>query len=197
VASEVRKLAERSQTAAAEIGELSVSSVDVAEKAGAMLQSIIPDIQKTADLVQEISSACNEQNSGAEQINRALQQLYQVIQQNASASEEMASASEELQGQASQLFSTIGFFKLGDGDAAAGGGRFSSERNGSGRERPKGSHKTNIAHLGPGSLRGRLGGAKPAGDGALEEAGRSKGIDLNLGGIGRGNGIEDDEFERY
>ncbi|HEX8947535.1 MAG TPA: methyl-accepting chemotaxis protein, partial [Dissulfurispiraceae bacterium] len=103
VASEVRKLAERSQTAAGEISQLSGSSVMVAENAGQMLAKLVPDIQKTAELVQEISAASNEQNSGAEQINKAIQQLDQVIQQNASASEEMASTSEELASQAEQL----------------------------------------------------------------------------------------------
>ncbi|OPY79357.1 MAG: Methyl-accepting chemotaxis protein II [Syntrophorhabdus sp. PtaU1.Bin153] len=112
VASEVRKLAERSQLAAGEISKLSVSSVEVAEKAGEMLMRIVPDIQKTAELVQEISAASNEQNTGAEQINRAIQQLDQVIQQNASATEEMASTSEELSSQAEQLQETISFFKV-------------------------------------------------------------------------------------
>ena len=112
VASEVRKLAERSQTAAAEISKLSSSSVQVAEKAGEMLSMIVPDIQKTAELVQEITAASNEQNSGAEQINGAIQQLNQVIQQNASASEEMSSTAEELASQAEQLQSSIDFFKL-------------------------------------------------------------------------------------
>ena len=114
VASEVRKLAERSQTAAAEISKLSSSSVEVAEGAGEMLAKLVPDIQKTAELVQEISAASNEQNSGAEQINKALQQLDQVIQQNAGASEEMASTAEELASQAEQLQSIIGFFKIED-----------------------------------------------------------------------------------
>jgi len=114
VASEVRKLAERSQTAAAEISKLSASSVEVATKAGEMLTKIVPDIQKTAELVQEINAASNEQNTGAEQINKAIQQLDQVIQQNASASEEMASTSEELASQAEQLQSSIAFFKIGD-----------------------------------------------------------------------------------
>ncbi|MBI5886086.1 MAG: MCP four helix bundle domain-containing protein, partial [Deltaproteobacteria bacterium] len=81
VASEVRKLAERSQTAAGEISKLSSTSVQIAEQAGEMLTRLVPDIQKTAELVQEISAASNEQNSGAEQINKALQQLDQVIQQ--------------------------------------------------------------------------------------------------------------------
>ncbi|MGD9161892.1 MAG: methyl-accepting chemotaxis protein [Desulfobacteraceae bacterium] len=112
VASEVRKLAEKSQIAAGEIGALSGSSVEIAEKAGEMLTRLVPDIQKTAELVQEINAASNEQNSGAEQINKAIQQLDQVIQQNASASEEMASTSEELAGQADQLQSTISFFKI-------------------------------------------------------------------------------------
>ncbi len=116
VASEVRKLAERSAGAAAEISNVSSSSVEIAEKAGELLTKIVPDIQKTSELVQEISAASNEQNTGADQINRALQQLDQVIQQNATASEEMSSTSEELAGQAEQLKATIGFFNIGDSD---------------------------------------------------------------------------------
>ncbi len=117
VASEVRKLAERSQTAAGEINKLSASSVQIAEKAGEMLARIVPDIQRTADLVQEITAASNEQSSGAGQINKAIQQLDQVVQQNASASEEMASTSAELLSQAEQLQSTIAFFKIDGGNA--------------------------------------------------------------------------------
>ncbi len=116
VATEVRKLAERSQTAAAEISKLSASSVEVAEKAGDMLTRIVPDIQKTAELVQEISAASNEQNAGADQINKAIQQLDQVIQENASATEEMASTAEELSSQAEHLQDIIGFFKTGQSD---------------------------------------------------------------------------------
>ncbi len=112
VAAEVRKLAERSGAAAAEISELSSSSVQVAERAGSMLTKMVPDIQRTADLVQEIAAASQEQNSGADQINRAIQQLDQVVQQNASASEEMASTSEELSSQAEQLQSTMAFFRV-------------------------------------------------------------------------------------
>jgi methyl-accepting chemotaxis protein len=112
VASEVRKLAERSQTAAGEISELSGRSVQVAEAAGQMLSAILPDIQRTAELVQEISASSKEQDSGAEQINKAIQQLDKVIQQNASAAEEMASTTEELSGQAEQLKATISFFSL-------------------------------------------------------------------------------------
>lgn len=112
VAAEVRKLAERSQHAAAEISELSESSVEVAEQAGEMLTKMVPDIQRTAELVQEISAASKEQDAGAEQVNKAIMQLDQVIQQNASASEEMASTSEELSSQAEQLQDIMAFFKV-------------------------------------------------------------------------------------
>jgi methyl-accepting chemotaxis protein len=112
VAAEVRKLAERSQVAAGEISELSASSVGVAEKAGTLLDKIVPDIQKTAELVQEIAAASREQDVGSEQINRAIQNLDQIIQQNAASAEEMASTSEELSSQSEQLRSTMGFFTL-------------------------------------------------------------------------------------
>jgi methyl-accepting chemotaxis protein len=114
VAAEVRKLAERSQKAAGEINQLSGTTVKVSEKAGEMLDKLVPDIQRTAELVQEITAASKEQDTGAEQINQALQQLEKVIQQNASASEEMASTTEELTGQADQLVSALGFFRTGD-----------------------------------------------------------------------------------
>jgi methyl-accepting chemotaxis protein len=114
VAAEVRKLAERSQKAAGEINQLSSTTLKVSEKAGEMLQKLVPDIQKTAELVQEISAASKEQDNGAEQINTALQQLEKVIQANASASEEMASTTEELTSQSDQLVSALAFFKTGD-----------------------------------------------------------------------------------
>ncbi|WP_320171504.1 methyl-accepting chemotaxis protein [Maridesulfovibrio sp.] len=112
VAAEVRKLAERSGMAAAEISELSSSSVDVAEKAGSMLEKLVPSIRRTAELVQEIAASSSEQNSGVTQINQAIQQLDTVIQQNASASEEMASTSEELSRQGQVLQQAISFFKF-------------------------------------------------------------------------------------
>jgi methyl-accepting chemotaxis protein len=142
VASEVRKLAERSQKAAGEINELSASSVEVAERAGRMLDRLVPDIEKTAELVQEISAACGEQDGGAGQINQAIQQLDQVIQQNASASEEMASTSEGLASQAEQLQATIDFFRVvgnGRGRVAYGGGGGREIRKvGDGRPKAKG-----------------------------------------------------------
>jgi len=118
VAAEVRKLAERSQKAAGEINQLSGTTVKVSEKAGEMLDKLVPDIQKTAELVQEITAASKEQDTGAEQINKALQQLEKVIQQNASAAEEMASTTEELTGQADQLMTALGFFRTGDSGPA-------------------------------------------------------------------------------
>jgi methyl-accepting chemotaxis protein len=116
VAAEVRKLAERSQKAAGEINQLSSSTLKVSEKSGEMLDKLVPDIQRTAELVQEITAASKEQDTGAEQINKALQQLEQVIQQNASASEEMASTTEELTGQSDQLVSALSFFHTGAED---------------------------------------------------------------------------------
>jgi methyl-accepting chemotaxis protein len=121
VASEVRKLAERSQSAAGEISKLSTSSVEVAVKAGAMLAKLVPDIQKTAELVQEISAASKEQTSGADQINSAIQQLNHVIQQNAGAAEEMSATAEELSSQAERLQGAISFFRTNDrGGRSAG-----------------------------------------------------------------------------
>jgi len=114
VAAEVRKLAERSQKAAGEINQLSTSTLRVSEKSGEMLDKLVPDIQRTAELVQEITAASKEQDTGAEQINKALQQLEQVIQQNASAAEEMASTTEELTGQSDQLVSALSFFRTGN-----------------------------------------------------------------------------------
>ena len=114
VASEVRKLAERSQQAAREISTLSASSLEVAERAGAMLTRMLPDIQKTSELVQEINASSREQDTGAGQINKAIQQLDQVIQQNASAAQEMASTAVELSSQAEQLQKVVAFFRIGN-----------------------------------------------------------------------------------
>ncbi|MEH3108509.1 MAG: methyl-accepting chemotaxis protein [Agrobacterium cavarae] len=112
VASEVRKLAERSQAAAAEISSLSGETVQVATEAGEMLNRLVPDIRKTAELVAEISAACREQDIGASQINEAIQQLDKVTQQNSGASEEVSATSEELAAQAEELQTSIAFFKV-------------------------------------------------------------------------------------
>jgi len=112
VASEVRKLAERSQTAAAEIGRLISDGVQLADGAGTLLGRLVPDIQKTAELVREIAAASAEQSTGSSQISKAIQQLDQVIQQNASAAEEMSTGSAELAGQAEILQAAISFFKV-------------------------------------------------------------------------------------
>ncbi len=115
VAAEVRKLAERSQVAAQEISTVATGSVELAEKAGALLAEMVPSIKKTSDLVQEISAASQEQSSGVGQINSAVTQLSQTTQQNATASEELAATAEEMSGQAEQLQETMSFFKIANG----------------------------------------------------------------------------------
>jgi methyl-accepting chemotaxis protein len=174
VAAEVRKLAERSQKAAGEINQLSGTTVKVSEKAGEMLEKLVPDIQRTAELVQEISAASKEQDTGAEQINKALQQLEKVIQQNASASEEMASTTEELSGQSDQLVSALGFFRTGD-DGHAPPVRTAS---------PKPTKHVDTAPAKP---------SKPNGHAALKTAAKA-GVNLSL--KDKGDDL-DKEFERY
>ena len=167
VAAEVRKLAERSGNAAGEISELSSSTVNISEKAGEMLTKLVPDIQRTADLIQEIAAASAEQNSGAEQINKAIQQLDQVIQQNASASEEMASTSEELSSQAQQMQQTMSFFRVGDGSGQL-------QR-----------HKPMALPAGPSAK-----AHKPTAHAAATKKGGGVNLDLN-------SGADDDEFEKF
>lgn len=114
VAAEVRKLAERSQSAAGEISHLSSTSVDVAERAGGIINTLVPDIQKTAGLIQEIAVASQEQNQGAAQINQAIQQLDKIVQTNAASSEEMATTAEALNTQADMLKQSVSFFNIGE-----------------------------------------------------------------------------------
>ena len=123
VANEVGKLASVSQQAATDILEIAKTSVNKANTAGDKIQAIIPDIRRTADLVQEISASSNEQNAGAEQINQAMLQLDQVIQQNAASAEEASAMSEELTGQAEQLRDMISFFKIDVKASKTAGGR--------------------------------------------------------------------------
>ncbi|MFZ5993580.1 MAG: methyl-accepting chemotaxis protein [Thermodesulfobacteriota bacterium] len=180
VAAEVRKLAERSQTAAQEIANLSGSSVQVAERAGTLVAELVPNIQKTAELVQEINASSTEQASGVEQVTQAIQQLDQVVQQNASAAEEMSSTAEELSAQAENLLETIGFFKLdGHGERTVkkpATGHISQphspERKKTAPPAKSALHKTDI---------------KPA------IAHKSTGIDLKM----KDKDVSDQEFERF
>ncbi len=112
VAAEVRKLAERSQNAASEINELSTNSVEVAEEAGALLTALIPSIERTAELVQEISAASAEQRSGTQAVNSAIQHFDGAVQQYAAQSEKMAAMAAELSSQSRVLEETISFFRL-------------------------------------------------------------------------------------
>ncbi len=179
VASEVRKLAERSQTAAGEISHLSSSSVQIAEKAGEMLAKLVPDIQKTAELVQEISAASREQDSGAGQINQAIQQLDQVIQQNAGAAEELASTSEELASQADLLQTSMSFFKTEESGAARTTARVLR----------KPEHRVAVAHIGH-EIKKVEG---PKGPKAIVG---KRGAALDMGEAGKGD-EGDKEFEKY
>lgn len=182
VASEVGKLANRSQNAAAEITELANSSVNIAESAGNMLAQLVPDIRKTAELVQEISAASNEQRSGADQINKAVMQLDQVIQQNAQSSEQFSSTAEELSAQAEQLQSSINFFKLKDN-------RPGFRRNEREQELIRRQLPGKTLHLGPGKPENE----NPAG-GAKQEKGNGVHLDLDREGV---QDAEDNDFEKY
>jgi methyl-accepting chemotaxis protein len=114
VAQEVRKLAERAQKAAGEIGGLAASSVKVAERSGQLIGELVPAIRKTADLVQEVAAASQEQARGVAQINKAMGTVDQVTQRNASAAEELSSTSEEMAAQAASLQELMSFFRVDD-----------------------------------------------------------------------------------
>ncbi len=114
VAAEVRKLAERSQKAAKEIGGVASSSVRMAERSGQLLVELVPAIQKTAELVQEVAATSREQSSGVAQINKAMGHVDQVTQRNAAAAEELASTAEEMASQAESLLALTSFFQVGD-----------------------------------------------------------------------------------
>lgn len=186
VASEVGKLANRTQNAAAEITELANSSVKVAESAGEKLTKLVPDIHKTADLIQEISAATNEQKGGIEQINQAILQLDSVTQQNAGASEEMASTAEELSAQAQQLQSTVDYFTV---DTNQFGARTVKSNTGPTVDR---------THAKPKHARKIF---PPAGaPKALQSNGKDKdhsGVQIKLGGPVPQGDTEDEDFERY
>ncbi|WP_370675619.1 methyl-accepting chemotaxis protein [Pleomorphomonas sp. PLEO] len=183
VASEVRKLAERSQAAATEISQMSVDTVSSAQQAGDMLNRLVPDIRKTAELVSEISAACREQDIGGAQINQAIQQLDKVTQQNAGASEEMSATSEELAAQAEELQASIAFFRV---DNAAAGSK-TAQRKTAGRAaaRPASGQPTGRpAQSVPTSKKLSAPAAKPQRPTvkAQQEAVRGFALDLDMGG---------------
>ena len=167
VASEVRKLAERSQAAAAEISTLSGTTVKAAQSAGDMLARLVPDIQRTAELVEEISAASREQNAGASQINTAIQQLDKVTQQNTSAAEEMSATSEELATQAEQLQSAISYFRIDDRQIANRNEAPASSRKPMAKTRAKGDFRSEIMASAPHMA-------------AHKNSGSSGGFDLSL-----------------
>ncbi len=129
VASEVRKLAERSQGAAKEIGDLAGTSVGSAERSAAALAQLVPSIHKTADLVQEVSAASNEQSTGVSQINQSMSILDQITQQNASAAEELSATAEELAGQATTLRQRMDIFTLASRREVSDGDDFGPDPN--------------------------------------------------------------------
>ena len=114
VAMEVRRLAERAQDAAREIGEVAGSSVRLAESAGEQITTIVPEIRRTSELVQSIAAVSADQGQSVAQINDVIHEINAATQQGASASEELAATAEELSAQAEQLRDLIGFFKVRD-----------------------------------------------------------------------------------
>jgi methyl-accepting chemotaxis protein len=142
VAAEVRKLAERSQIAAQEISTVASSSVELAERAGMLLDAIVPNIRRTSDLVQEITAASEEQSSGVGQINSAVTQLSETTQQNASSSEELAATAEEMSSQAEQLQQTMAFFKLSGYGNGSGSAPARDRGQGQSQSRPVGQKKS-------------------------------------------------------
>jgi methyl-accepting chemotaxis protein len=173
VAAEVRKLAERSQTAAKEIGALSGRSVEIAERAGGLIDNIVPGVQKTSELVQEIGASSGEQANGVRHITEAIHQLDNVVQQNASGTEEMAATSQRLADAAAQLRQSAGFFRIGrtEGEAKR-------------RPGPAG------ASVKTGQAAGDRRSASAAGDLAPRN-GRNSGVRLKMAPP------EDNDFERY
>ena len=198
VASEVRKLAERSQKAAGEISELSTSSVDVAEEAGTLLEALVPDIQRTAELVQEISAASGEQRSGSQQVNKALAQLDQVVQQNASQAEEMSSMAEELSSQADQLQSTMSYFKVNTDERRL----LSAPQHAAVKAGPATqaagtqAGATQASSAAAGATAAPAARSAPASTAAPAAAGAKTGITLPAGG-GNGTDAEDEGFEEF
>ncbi len=188
VAAEVRKLAERSKVAADEIDDLSKNGVEVSEKAGNQLNELVPEIEKTTKLVQEISAASIEQNSGADQVNNAIQQLNQVTQQNAASSEELATSSEELSSQAEQLREIISYFKVDEQEISKERNRqhttLSAKGNNQKTQAPA-KQKTEVAHI-----KSQNGNGKGQTE---QKAENDQGVHLNLYNNNNGN----EEYENF
>jgi len=190
VASEVRKLAERSQQAAGEINELSGKTVEVSQHAGEMLETLVPNIQRTADLVKEISAAMREQNTGADQINQAIRQLDVVIQRNSAASTEAASVSQGLASQSEQLHGVISFFKLDDDRSAQ------QAREPSAKPQRRAAVKARPTATQSAPIQVRMNNGREAANGQYASAarnGHNKGTMLDLGM----DTLSDADFERY
>jgi len=148
VASEVRKLAERSQVAAQEISELAVKSVNVADRAGQLLTSIVPNIKKTADLVEEITAASEQQATGVVQMNSAMAQLDKVTSSSASSAEELAATAEEVNSQAQGLKETMAYFKVNEQKVRSGAGE-NSNRVAGGANQSFGQQTARAQHMAP------------------------------------------------
>ena len=182
VASEVRKLAERSQAAAAEISDLSGSTLKVSEEAGEMLNKLVPDIQKTAELIREISASTREQNIGAEQINDAVRQLDEVIRQNAAASGQVASVSEELSAQSTQLQGVLSYFTVDSNQQTTQSTVKMDKKTSSGQsQKPKAANNAQNANGGNGAHMPKH----------VQSSGEDNGFDLDMGDV------SDDDFEPY
>ncbi|WP_062207879.1 methyl-accepting chemotaxis protein [Aureimonas sp. AU12] len=173
VASEVRKLAERSQQAAAEIGTLSSQTLTASEEAGRMLGNLVPDIQRTAELITEISAACREQTIGVEQINQAIQQLDQVTQANAGAANEMSATSEQLSAEAGRLNERAAFFKLNESETASVPTAAVGEAHAPASELPVHRLQANAA---------TFAASRPASKAKASKAPADDGFDFDLGG---------------
>jgi len=190
VAAEVRKLAERSKNAADEIVDLANTSVEVTEESGRLIDELLPEIEKTAKLVQEINAASMEQNSGADQINNAIQQLNQVTQQNAASSEELATSAEEMSSQADQLKNTISWFKTDDKQGQDVGRRQDVPHANS--QKQGNEHYTLQAYQAAGSEGGNGQQAAPRSNGNGSEKNKDQGYNLNLG-----SDEQEGDFEKY
>ncbi len=211
VAAEIRELADQSKTAAGEINKLSVFSMEVAERSGSMFSGIVPDIQKMAELVQEISTACKEQSIGAEQINNSIQHLDNAIQQNAQLSEELSASAEEMASnseslvknskmmtsQTEQLRNTIMYFRIEDD--AGGSSQAISEITGDLSPKEIEKIKAIITRLETDREQEEVENKKEDRTGLLKNKpkGEYKGHEINMGKNGVKTDVTDDEFESY